>query len=118
LARGDTPEIEVIGRCIRSTERKAPQSFEPHVPHTMGIVAIAVARSEHDESRPEQTSLEQSPPRSAKLFPVGVGDANNNGGRSVVAALSANEPGSVEHRLEASHLSVLLKARQRLAETA
>lgn len=37
---------------------------------------------------------------------------------SVVAALSANEPGSVEHRLEASHLSVLLKARQRLAETA
>lgn len=36
----------------------------------------------------------------------------------VVASLAQGEQGSVEHRLEADHLRVLLKARQRLAEAA
>lgn len=31
-----------------------------------------------------------------------------------VATLASDETGSVEHRLEASHLKVLLKARERL----
>lgn len=35
---------------------------------------------------------------------------------TVVQTLSQAEPGSVEHRLEADHLRVLLKARQRLTE--
>ena len=35
---------------------------------------------------------------------------------TVVQTLSRAEPGSVEHRLEADHLRVLLKARQRLTE--
>jgi len=38
--------------------------------------------------------------------------------QSVVATLEAGERGSVEHRLEADHLRVLLNARQRLQETA
>lgn len=37
---------------------------------------------------------------------------------TVVATLAQQEQGSVEHRLEADHLRVLLKARQRLTETA
>ena len=37
---------------------------------------------------------------------------------AVVATLTSNEPGSVEHRLEAAHLGVLLKARRRFVETA
>ncbi|SIT50082.1 conserved hypothetical protein [Paraburkholderia piptadeniae] len=35
---------------------------------------------------------------------------------SVVATLASTEAGSVEHRLEADHLQVLLKARKRLTE--
>ena len=37
--------------------------------------------------------------------------------KAVVATLESDERGSVEHRLEADHLRVLLKARQRLQET-
>jgi hypothetical protein len=37
---------------------------------------------------------------------------------TMVSTLASSESGSVEHRLEAEHLRVLLKARQRLTETA
>jgi hypothetical protein len=35
---------------------------------------------------------------------------------TVVATLASTEAGGVEHRLEADHLQVLLKARKRLSE--
>lgn len=38
--------------------------------------------------------------------------------QTVVATLDRNERGSVEHRIEVTHLDVLLRARQRLAERA
>src|SRR3546814_21104135 len=74
-------------RCrVRSAERKAPQPREPHLPGALRVVAIAVVRSEQDEARPEQPGAEQPPPRGAKLLSIGVGHADNNGGRSRVAA--------------------------------
>src|SRR3546814_18568199 len=56
---------------------------------------MAGGGSEQDEARPEQPGAEQPPPRGAKLLSIGVGHADNNGGRSRVAARQKAQDGGL-----------------------